>query len=204
MISTQDAHPERQEVNPSDTRSRSPSPTSKRRTSRSRSKQRHKSQPQELLLGSAAPEASNGPPLQQRQSSLTLATPTDASRQRKRRGAPSSAKKQSVPPQWLAPSSSDGPKVHVQVDQTAQGDLDGSVNQPVALVLPVPLGGGIRKGDTSTLQRKVGDSTVSFVAPAKPTKRSSAPKLGERQDSNEPLPEKSGVLAPNNVATAFK
>ncbi|KAL3191321.1 hypothetical protein MRX96_018729 [Rhipicephalus microplus] len=81
-----------------------------------------------------------------------------------------------------------------QVVKVWQGALDGGEKT----------GGGIRKGDTSTLQRKVGDSTVSFVAPAKPTKRSSAPKLGERQDSNEPLPEKSGVLAPNNVATAFK
>ncbi|KAH8042564.1 hypothetical protein HPB51_024617 [Rhipicephalus microplus] len=62
MISTQNAHPERQEVKPSDTRSRSPSPTSKRRGSRSRSKQRRKNQPQELLLGSVAPETSDGPP----------------------------------------------------------------------------------------------------------------------------------------------
>ncbi|KAH8022881.1 hypothetical protein HPB51_006239 [Rhipicephalus microplus] len=76
MISTQDAHPERQKVKPSDTRSRSTSPTSNRRGSRSRSKQRRKNQPQELRLGSAAPEASDGPPLQQRQPSLTLATPT--------------------------------------------------------------------------------------------------------------------------------
>ncbi|KAH7934688.1 hypothetical protein HPB51_028946 [Rhipicephalus microplus] len=61
MISTQDAHPERQEVKPSDTRSRSTSPTSKRRGSRSGSKQRRKNQPQELRLGSAAPEAPDGP-----------------------------------------------------------------------------------------------------------------------------------------------
>ncbi|KAH8039615.1 hypothetical protein HPB51_007815 [Rhipicephalus microplus] len=60
--STQDAHPERQEVKPSDTRSRSPSPTSKRRGSRSRSKQWRKNQPQEHLSGSAAHEASDGPP----------------------------------------------------------------------------------------------------------------------------------------------
>ncbi|KAH8026758.1 hypothetical protein HPB51_024307 [Rhipicephalus microplus] len=64
MISTQDAHLERQEVKPSDTRSRSPSPISKRRGSRSRSKQQCKSQPQELLLGSVAPEASDGPAFQ--------------------------------------------------------------------------------------------------------------------------------------------
>ncbi|KAH8021317.1 hypothetical protein HPB51_014986 [Rhipicephalus microplus] len=61
-ISTQDVHPERQEVKPSDARCRSPSPTSKRRGSRSRSNQRRKNQPQELLLGSAAPEASDAPP----------------------------------------------------------------------------------------------------------------------------------------------
>ncbi|KAH8020471.1 hypothetical protein HPB51_002107 [Rhipicephalus microplus] len=62
MISTQDAHPQRQKVKPSDTRSRSTSPTSKRRGSRSRSKQGRNNQPQELRLGSAAPEASDGPP----------------------------------------------------------------------------------------------------------------------------------------------
>ncbi|KAH8024968.1 hypothetical protein HPB51_002382 [Rhipicephalus microplus] len=62
MISTQDPHPERQEVKPSDTRSCSPSPTSKRRGSRSRSKQRCMNQPQDLLLRSAVPEASDGPP----------------------------------------------------------------------------------------------------------------------------------------------
>ncbi|KAH8008986.1 hypothetical protein HPB51_008557 [Rhipicephalus microplus] len=62
MTSTQDAHPERQEVKPSDTRSRSTSPTSKRRGYRSRSKQRRKNQPQNLRLGSAAPEAPDAPP----------------------------------------------------------------------------------------------------------------------------------------------
>ncbi|KAH8026559.1 hypothetical protein HPB51_021453 [Rhipicephalus microplus] len=75
MISMQDAHPERQEVKPSDTRFHSPSPTSKRRGSRSQSKQRRKNQPQELLLGSAAPEASDGPLLQQQQPGLTLVRP---------------------------------------------------------------------------------------------------------------------------------
>ncbi|KAH8021340.1 hypothetical protein HPB51_015330 [Rhipicephalus microplus] len=73
MISTQDAHPERQEVKPSDTHCCCPSPTSKRRRSRSRSKHRRKNQPQELLLGSAAPTALGGAPLQQRQPGLTLA-----------------------------------------------------------------------------------------------------------------------------------
>ncbi|KAH8041146.1 hypothetical protein HPB51_013806 [Rhipicephalus microplus] len=93
MISTQDSHPERQEVKPSDTRSRSTSPISKRRGSRSRSKQRRKNQPQELQLGSAAPEALNGPPLQQRQPSLTLATPTSFDELRRQR----SIARQSVP-----------------------------------------------------------------------------------------------------------
>ncbi|KAH8026979.1 hypothetical protein HPB51_000609 [Rhipicephalus microplus] len=75
-ISTQYTHPERQEVKPSDTHSRSHSPTLKRRGARSRSKQQRKNQPQELLLGSVAPEASDAPPpLQQRQPGLTLTTP---------------------------------------------------------------------------------------------------------------------------------
>ncbi|KAH7986444.1 hypothetical protein HPB51_026670 [Rhipicephalus microplus] len=62
MNSTQDAYRESQEVKPSETRFRSSSPTLKRRGSRSRSKQRRKNHPQELLLGSAAPKASDGPP----------------------------------------------------------------------------------------------------------------------------------------------
>ncbi|KAL1444847.1 hypothetical protein MTO96_006850 [Rhipicephalus appendiculatus] len=61
-ISTQDSHPERQETKPSKPRSRSASPTLRRPGSRSRSKQRRKQQPEELPLGSTAPEVSEGPP----------------------------------------------------------------------------------------------------------------------------------------------
>ncbi|KAL3246459.1 hypothetical protein MRX96_057662 [Rhipicephalus microplus] len=66
----------------------------------------------------------------------------------------------------------------------------GTVNQMVAQVLPAALGADTRKRDTPTVRGVVGHSTLTTV---KATASSPAPKAGERQDSNEPPPKKSGV-----------
>ncbi|KAL3190087.1 hypothetical protein MRX96_020409 [Rhipicephalus microplus] len=92
----------------------------------------------------------------------------------------------------------------VPANKEARSDLDGTVNQQLTRIVPAALGGYHRKGDTSTLQRAAGDSTVSSVPTVKATESSPAREVGERKDSNTPSPEWSGVLPPSNVATASK
>ncbi|KAH8001169.1 hypothetical protein HPB51_026320 [Rhipicephalus microplus] len=112
------------------------------------------------------------------------------------------ATKQAGPRDSLAPSCGEAPRRNAPADQEAQGDSAGSVNQPVAQVLPAALGVDTGKDDTSTLPEAVGDTSTSSVVTVKAP--SQAPKVGEHKDSNDLPLKKRGVQAPTNVAADSK
>ncbi|KAL3191408.1 hypothetical protein MRX96_059790 [Rhipicephalus microplus] len=96
------------------------------------------------------------------------------------------------------------PERNAPADQEAQSDSAGFVNQPAAQLLPAALGVDASKGDTPTLQKVAGDTSMSSVVTVKAPESSPAPKDGKRKDATELPLEKSGVQAPNYVAAAPK
>ncbi|KAL3173621.1 hypothetical protein MRX96_041445 [Rhipicephalus microplus] len=111
---------------------------------------------------------------------------------------------QARPRDSLAPFCSEAPKRNTPVDQEAQGDSAGSVNQPVAQALPAALRVDTSKGDTPNLPEAAGDTSMSSVVTVKAPENSPTPKVDERKDANELPLGKSGVQTPTNVAAAPK